>query len=476
MRSFADIHCHPTLKPYGHSFPEKQNNKNPRQKSSAWFYDPPGLLEKALDLIGGIVKYRQSDFSAMGFGNTGIVCASLYPIERGFFNGKLGTGDVTDVILNFATSVGKQRIDFVQSVTDYFPDLESEYKFLQELDGTVVRLADRDAYQYVIAKNFAHLESIVNQDVTDNKKANVIAVVVTIEGAHVFGCGIDPVNRPADPDYVLGNIEKVKSSWVHKPLFITVAHHFYNELCGHAESLSGIVKMAADQSYKMNTGFTELGKNVVRALLDNSSGKRILVDIKHMSRASRLEYFKLLDDEFKGEDIPVIVSHGAVMGNDKDRHFFLQADINFYDDEIIRVAKTNGLFGLQLDERRIAARGDFELKKSHGLERRKVLFHSATLVWRQIQHIAELLDSEGLFCWGIQSMGSDYDGVINPINGYWTAENYPTLADYLLMQAHTYMNGDGKNLTQPFNKIDAEEIVSRVMGDNAYNFMSKYFR
>lgn len=475
MSYFADIHCHPTMKAYGHSFPTKENSKNPLSTSSIWYYDPPNIFEKLVDLLGGIVKYRQSNFSAMGFGNTGIVFASLYPIERGFFDNKLGTGEFSDVLLNFITSVGKERIDFVQSVTDYFPDLVNEYNFLKQLDGKVVRLADRALYHYSMARNANDVDLILNQDTTKDKKANSIAVLVTMEGAHAFGTGINPQKNPANRNYVLGNVETVKN-WEFRPVFVTLAHHFYNELCGHAQSLTGIVKKAIDQSYMMNTGFTDLGRDVVDLMLDNSTDRRILIDIKHMSRTSRLEYFKMLETKYKDQDIPVVASHAAAMGGPKDQNLFLGQDINFYDDEILKIGETNGMFGIQLDERRITAPHNRELKKSHGLERRKVLFHSATLVWRQIQHVAELLDSKGLFAWGIQTMGSDYDGIINPINGYWTAENYPTLADYLLMQAHTYMKENSGNLAQKFNRIDPEEIVDRVMGDNAYNFLQKYYQ
>lgn len=474
MKYFADIHCHPTLKSYGHSFSGKENNKNLKSKGSVWFYDPPNLFEKMIDLLGGIVKYRQSNFSAQGFGNTGIVFASLYPMERSFFDNKLGTGEFNDLLLNFTTSVGRERIDFVQSVTDYFPDLENEYAFLKQMDGKQVTLVDRASYNYSLARNSSDVMNILDADTIDDQKSNSIAVLITIEGAHSFGTGIHPKQKSADPNKVLGNLEKVKN-WEHRPIFVTLAHHFYNELCGHAESLTGLVKSAVDQSYKMNTGFTPLGLDVVDKLLDNSGGKRILIDIKHMSRTSRLEYFNLLDTKYAGQDIPVIVSHGAVIGNEQDKHLFMNSDINLYDDEIVRVARTNGLFGLQLDERRIAAPGDFELKKTHSLERRKVLFHSSFLVWRQIQHIAELLDSLGYFAWGIQSIGSDYDGMIDPINGFWTAENLPTLEDYLLMQAHTYMKMNSGKLTNSLNRIDPEEIVNRVMGDNAFNFVMKYY-
>lgn len=475
MKYFADIHCHPTLKAYGHSFPEKENSKNLKSKSSVWFYDPPNLFEKMIDLLGGIVKYRQSNFSALGYGNTGIVFASLYPMERGFFDNRLGKGEFNDLLLNFITSVGKGRIDFVQSVTDYFPDLENEYAYLRQMDNKQVTLADRASYHYSLARNSSDVANILDSDTNNDRKSNSIAVVLTIEGAHSFGTGIFPKQKPANRNQVLENVGKVKN-WEHRPIFITLAHHFFNELCGHAESLTGIVKLAVDQKYMMNTGLTQLGLEVIDRLLDNSANKRILIDIKHMSRASRLEYFNLLDTKYSGEDIPVVVSHGAVIGNETDKHLFMNADINLYDDEIIRVAKTNGLFGLQLDERRIAAHGDFELKKTHGLERRKVLFHSSFLVWRQIQHIAELLDSQGLFAWGIQCIGSDYDGMIDPINGFWTAENLPTLEDYLLMQAHTYMKNNAGKLQNLINRIDPEEIVNRVMGDNTYNFVMKYYK
>lgn len=474
MKYFADIHCHPTLKAYGQSFPGKGNSKNQKSKSSIWYYDPPNLFEKVIDLIGGIVKYRQSDFSSSGFGNTGIVFASLYPMERSFFDNKLGNGEFNDLILNFITSVGRARIDFVQSVTDYFPDLENEYAYLQQMDGKQMILADRASYHYTLARNATDILNVLNNEMVDDQKSKVISVVLTIEGAHCFGTGINPQKKPADRSNVLANVDKVRN-WKHRPFFITLAHHFYNEMCGHAQSLTGKVKLATDQSYMMDTGFTPLGLEVVDKLLDNSNNKRILIDIKHMSRNSRLEYFHHLDTKYAGEEIPVIVSHGAVIGNEKDKHLFMNDDINLYDDEITRVATSNGLFGLQLDERRIAAHGDFELKKSHGLARRKVLFHSSFMVWRQIQHIAELLDSQGLFAWGIQSIGSDYDGMIDPINGFWSAENFPTLEDYLLMQAHTYMTSSSGNLIHSFNRIDPEEIVNRVMGDNAYNFVMKYY-
>lgn len=66
--------------------------------------------------------------------------------------------------------------------------------------------------------------------------------------------------------------------------------------------------------------------------------------------------------------------------------------------------------------------------------------------------------------------------MIDPINGFWTAENLPTLEDYMLMHAYNYMNSGSVNLNKSFNRIDPEEIVSRFMGDNVYNFVMNYYR
>ncbi|MBW4362049.1 hypothetical protein [Flavobacterium taihuense] len=52
----------------------------------------------------------------------------------------------------------------------------------------------------------------------------------------------------------------------------------------------------------------------------------------------------------------------------------------------------------------------------------------------------------------------------------------PTLSDYLIIQAHNYMTNFSANLTQTRNRIDPEEIVNRIMGDNTYPFIQKQYR
>jgi microsomal dipeptidase-like Zn-dependent dipeptidase len=239
------------------------------------------------------------------------------------------------------------------------------------------------------------------------------------------------------------------------------------------------------QEEGINTGFTPLGLKVLDKLLDTKSGKRVMIDIKHLSTLARKEYFELMDTKYSGENLPVIVSHGAVNGLHSaddpvvkipgSHGMFNSADINFYDVEFVEIAKRGGVIGLQMDERRLA--DEALLKQIKGkIARRKILFHRSKLFWNQIRHIAEVLDSAGHFGWGIQSIGTDFDGVVDPLNGYWTSEELPYLDDYLLKHAYNYMQGDGKNLVESRNrKIDPEEIVSRVMTDNGFEFFRKFF-
>ena len=482
INAYVDLHCHPAMKPLGHSFSRKkkgQNNSNKNRRNSIWQYDPPSLIDKILNIITGLTKFRQANIQALHYGDVKIISASLYPLERGFVCNKLGKGLPADVLANFATGMGKKRIDYIQAIKDYYKDLELEYDFYKQLNGKNINIKG-GKHNYRLAKNFTEIKTAMS--VLEDK---TVFVVLSIEGGHVFGTGLAPkvITKPAT---VMANVKKVKN-WPHRPLFITMAHHFYNELCGHSRSLEGLVAKWSDQSEGLDTGFRPLGRKVLKELLDNKDGKRIYIDIKHMSPKSRMEYFGMLDTTYKNENIPLIVSHGAVnglishdnqtIGNQRTAGKFREGEINFYDEELVKVAKSNGIFGLQLDERRIGSESALKNSKGH-LKRREIHYYKSRLLWNQIQHIAEILDDAGLFAWNIQSLGTDFDGIIDPLNGFWTAEEMPFLEENLSKHAFNYMKaeqGGAKTLKNEFNRINPTEIVSRVMSDNALAFLERVF-
>ncbi|SMO78989.1 membrane dipeptidase [Solitalea koreensis] len=471
MRNFyVDIHCHPTLKPYGRSFglANGGNSINHNHKNSIWYYDPPNLFSKFLNILIGLTPFSQTNFSSLVHGKVGLIFVSLYPMEKYLFKNRLKKV-IADLISKLLTGVSQERVNFVQNVTDYYDDLKGEYEFLRQLDGQIVCIAGRK-YRYIIAGSSSEVESLLNQEDSD---IFTIVVLITFEGGHSFGCGIDPQVNKCDEVKVLQRVQDVKN-WPHRPLYITFAHHFYNELCGHARSFNGIAGKICDQSYMLGAGISELGHKVLRELLDNRKGKRIVVDVKHMSPQSRREYFHLLETEYETENIPIVVSHGAVCGNERNKHLFYNDEINFYDDELVAIAKSRGLFGVQFDGRRIASKSEIDAN-SRRISRKENLYNCARLVWRQIEHIAEVLDGHGLFAWDVQCIGSDYDGVVDPIKGYWTAEEFRYMEAHLLMHVYNYAADGMRSLKNEFNKTRPEEIVNRFMSLNAQEFIMRNY-
>jgi len=238
-----------------------------------------------------------------------------------------------------------------------------------------------------------------------------------------------------------------------------------------------------DQSEGLNTGFTPLGIIIANELLSTKNGKRILVDLKHMSIASRIEYYKLIKGNASYKDIPLVVSHGAVNGlpsftNKKQAGSQVASKlnpvaINFFNEEIISIAKSKGIFGLQLDERRVANKETLKNTK-HSLNRSKIMHYRSALLWNQIQHILEVLDEAGLFAWDCLVIGSDFDGIIDPLNGFWTTEELPFLADFLERHAFNYMKT--ASLTIKENMIPADEIIARIMSTNGVQFLKANFK
>ncbi len=475
---FIDLHIHPAMKPMGKSFNSKpgRNNPNKNRVDSIWHYDSATFLDKVLNITTTLTKFRQSDFTSLAKGGAEVVFVSLCGLEKGFVMTKLGTGLPGDAVANLVTGLGKKRIDHVQKMTDYFTDLEMEYDFYKQLDGHKVKI-DGMWHRYKIVSSYSEIEENQEPDI------RTIFVILTIEGIHVFNTGLQMMGKKANPDEVLANLEKVKT-WDKRLFFAGLTHHFYNEMVGHAQSLSGVARKLIDQSEGMDTGFNDLGWKVLRKLLDNSDGKRILPDLKHMSVRARNDYYRFLEDEQTGEIIPLIVSHGAVNGfrshleKVEDDLFnygkFQPTDINFFDDEIVRIGQSGGLFGIQFDERRLAS--EMELKKTGpALARRKMLFYKSKLVWNQIQHIAEVLNRHDQFAWGIQCIGSDYDGMINPLNGFWGAEEMPLFDSYLEKHAYNFLESSQSDSLKDFNKLKASDIVERFMRTNAWEFLKKNF-
>ncbi len=469
---FVDLHCHPTLRPYGR-FVEGGDPTDVNDNACIWNYYPPNLIHKIEELAIGVAKYSQSNFYAAALGDVHIICVSFYAPEVKFFDNKLGENPVAKELENFITEYGITRIKEIESGKyDYFNDVEAQYKFLKKLNGFEVKIKN-NKYRYVIVNSYEEIYSL-----QQNKDVITIAVIINMEGGHGFGSFTDP-EKPIDNDKILRNVDTLKK-WAHKPLYITMAHHFYNGLCGHTRSIPEFLEKIIDQSYGLETGMKEIGEKVIRKLLDKSQGcGRILIDVKHMSIKSRKRYYEMLDKEYKNEKIPIIFSHGGVNGlktfNDAGKEvegsLFNEWSISLFDEEIVRIINSDGLIRLNIDQRVMSSKEALK-KAKNNISRHKMLFKFTQLIWNNVQHIAQVADTEGLNAWNNICIGSDFDGAINPINGIWTEEEMVSFEDYLNMHAFNFMKS--ARLSKK-NTIYSDEIVSNIMKNNVINFLQKYF-
>lgn len=463
---YADIHCHPNLKAYGHSFDKRKNTK-----SDMWFHSGPSFFTKKLHQFTGITKFSQTSFTTMARSNAKIILLSLYPFEKGFFSNSNIPSQITAMLGNWGIEIGYRRIRHLQKHTDYFQDLQNEYQFV--LNSEKNQLIDTKKCCWQLTANWQDVEETCN-------KENTIAVIITIEGAHVFNSGLGDFGVEPDENEILKNIDVVKK-WEFPPLFIGLGHNFNNDLCGHARSLQRLGKMV-NQSKNLENGLSELGIKVIDALLDTSNGRSIIIDLKHMSLLARQEYMQLLKTKYAQRQIPIIVSHGSVTGlsfngksiNTSCLDIFNPESINFYDEEIIAITKSGGLFGLQMD---IGIHVDTKkLKCNMPLSANDTaLSRSAGIIWNQLQHIAVLLDSNGLFSWGSTAVGSDFDGSINPFPGILTAEGFEPLAQELVLLAQNFLSGSSL-LHSENSQMSAEEIIDLFFYSNMVSFLKKNYQ
>jgi microsomal dipeptidase-like Zn-dependent dipeptidase len=466
----------------------------------------------------------QGDFIKLAKGGVRVLFLSLYPVEQGFMSFKqvgLETGNITDALANLILKMPKERADEIQSYEhNYFGDLLKEYEFVQRFadphEETVrLDLFKRKKFKYRIVGNFDELNAILDLDSDlnpDSSSDNTIAVILTIEGAHSLGAGqlntltLDYTDLSAS---LKRNIEVLKrmgppgKEGLHCPFFISLSHHFWNQLGGHAVSLWEVLRKVFDQKTGINEGIKDLGKLVIDDLLSMENGRRILIDVAHMSVKVRQWFFNIYlpDRESRtGEKIPVIVSHTGLNGFDtiagsqmagnpetihdiadelyKKSTKFNPWDVFISDEEIIIIHKSGGLIGLNLDERIMMGKEVLDSTKKHARWKTQRI---ADGIWiepliEEILHIARLIYSQTRdesVIWDNICIGSDYDGMITPIKAYRNANSFPKLQKMIFEKLKKRVNSE-QFLA---NKSDSElkEITDSIVWKNALRFLKKHY-
>ena len=504
---FADLHCHPHMRSYNwlhsHRKPETNSKYNP------WWIILPNFA--AEEKGKRAATYSQCDLAKVANGNLKLAFVSLYPLEQGWVT-STGKGSenenlqLRDFLQTLYMRIPLKRILFVKGKKyDYFKELKEEKAYLDKANKQfnktrLVIPKVRDIFvskkkmleeypeqlkaegTYVMAKHGRHVEEIISDNNT--------AFVLTIEGANVFNTN-DRINK------IIDRIKEIKA-WEEPVFFMTLTHHFYNQLAGHAHSIPGIGKLVLDQSEGINSGFTEKGIKVTRFLLSldehgnykpQEFGRRILIDVKHMNAVSRKEYYEkfVIPSLTTQNPIPVLASHVAFSGrakldelirdmkNEKDGDFskrngfaFNNWNINLCDEDVMTIFKSGGLIGINLDQRVLGtSKDDVKNESTHG-----------NYVWQNIRAMMKVVmdspeiktgdkkNAAKLFC-----LGTDFDGYIDPLNKYPTVLQFDDLRKDLIGLVNK--DPDKGTLTAG---MSTEAFVDGFCFTNAYDFVVKNFK
>jgi len=84
-----------------------------------------------------------------------------------------------------------------------------------------------------------------------------------------------------------------------------------------------------------------------------------------------------------------------------------------------------------------------------------------------------LLDSNNLPAWDITCLGTDFDGIISPIDLYCTSDKFQDLFTKLLPYADGYVAH--KTFRYLPNNISGEKILGKIFSENAVAFLKKYY-
>jgi hypothetical protein len=350
-----------------------------------------------------------------------IVFASLSPPEKGFFNGAeggrpdrgsmqqfyecLATRDgnkinkwMSDHASQFQFKAGKKKFEWLNDLPtplagscanylktgeyDYFTDLKRQYRYYRSA-------ASQGSYSLAMpGLGF------------DKRAMQPPSLLFTINGIHALGVG-NPEDEAAcegqhKVDISLGKlksrIHQLKGEepledekhlkWDHPPFLFRLAQNFGNGFFGHAKSLPDNASSLFDQRRNLNKGvIRSAGYEVVRELLGidedlrPTGSRRILVDMLHLSAASRNDlYEKIFRIYNKNVDpsnpIPVVFVGAAYSGIDyliemiKNAHEGIEHDnfrvngyygggMNLSDEDVLAVFWSQGLIGLTLEIRKL---------------------------------------------------------------------------------------------------------------------------
>jgi len=493
IESFIDIHVNSSKKPF--------NSRSNGMQLGLW--EPIdhecgyNISSQVMSNFGGRVpKKSQSHLEALVRGNTRIACLNLSPIEQKFINTNNAlTDNNKKSTVACVAGVDANQLFLRRKEIDYFKDLVENINFVRNFEKRPYYV-NGFKYNFSLIRDEEDMEEV-------GKDPNKVGMVLTVEGGHALGHSIYIDDNITDLDeyrkFVLQNVDRLKGvlplsdildDYLDVPiLWLSICKTFDNGLGGHANSLTKAEQSVYYKAKKINPRPTKLGIEVIERLISKDEGRRILIDIKHMSLDFRTRYYKTVErSEILGDAIPVVCSHTGISGMSKrngfyrrkkdddsknNNHYLNHWRQNLCKEDIEKIHRSRGLIGITLDKTVLGgqlALTEIDNTLPNTLQKREACIK---LLMANILTIVKTIDNPS--AWDVICIGSDFDEMLLPLDVYQSAEDLPQLAvdiQRFLERPKAihdlFTEEQVRNLM--FNLTPAE-ISAKIMTDNAYEFI-----
>ncbi len=266
-------------------------------------------------------------------------------------------------------------------------------------------------------------------------------------------------------------------------------------------------------------GISALGEEILLELLHlekqnnllktlSKKGRRILIDTKHMSATARRDFYQQIilpynQDKVLEDRIPVLATHSAysgvptlqemIQGYAKENNTgnplinkipsYLSWNINLADEDIRVITQSGGLIGLNFEQRVVGVPYN-ALRDDFGVGRRAFQKEIAwqKIMAHQIKGMVNAVKADSLHqytphgwsIWNVICIGSDFDGGIDPVNNYTTAEHFTDFRQDLIKEINAWTNAEKQDFGLTSPEV-IEEIVQKICFKNLYDFFIKHF-
>ena len=117
----------------------------------------------------------------------------------------------------------------------------------------------------------------------------------------------------------------------------------------------------------------------------------------------------------------------------------------------------------------------YEVKTQHRSRKNNEAYFDAKSFWKQVIAIAEHAYDNGFDNpWQCIALGSDYDGIINPLDSFRDASTVEELRNNLLTHLDEYWSSNTK--IPKNHKGKSNQIIHQIMYQNAFDFITKHYR